>query len=79
MNRGSSVVTHLADVSRPQAPLLARNYRASDLAAGQHIRGTKLNLGSERRIARQANQCIGSVESDTDKINLKGSVHNGFS
>ena len=70
-----AIVTQFSDISSPEAPLLARSHCTGNLAARQDFRGMKFNLGSDRGIVRETNQGIGSVESDSDKVNLRRLVH----
>ena len=75
VSHGGAVVADFADVPGSQAPLLTRSDRGSNLAARQNIRGAKFYLGSERGVVRQENQHVGSVEPDTDNVNLGGCRH----
>src|SRR5713101_511836 len=72
MERCGAVVTDLAHVARAQAPLLASNHRGGDLAAGQHFRGSKFDLGPARGIVRDGNQRVSGVEPHADDVKLGG-------
>jgi hypothetical protein len=68
MNSGRGVITDLADVARPQSPLLARRHRRRNLAARQYVRRANLDFRSQGGVMRQADQSVGCVEPDTHKV-----------
>src|SRR5882762_2340262 len=70
MEFGRAVVPDLAHVASAQAPLLAGNHGGSDLAAREHLRGSKFYFGPARGIVRDGNESIGSVEPHADNIKL---------
>lgn len=74
---GGDVVADFADVTRAQAPLPAGNHGGGDLAAGQHFRGTKFDLGPARGIVRDRNERVGGVETDADNIHFGRIRHEG--
>ena len=79
VNCGGAVVADLADIAGAQTPLLAGGDRGCDLSARQDVGGTKFDFGSQRGIVRQTNQRVGSIQSDTDQVNLGRWIHDGFS
>ncbi len=70
VNRCGAVVAHLADVTRAQSPLLASHHGGGDLPSRQDLRGTKLHLGSARRIVSNGDKRVGGVEPHADNVNL---------
>jgi hypothetical protein len=79
VNRGSAVITDLADITSPQTPLLAGGNGSGHLPARQDVGRAKFDFGSEYGIVRKANQHVGSIQSDTDQVNLGQWIHDGFS
>ena len=79
VNRGSTVITDLADIASAQTPLLACGNGSCHLPARQDVGGAKFDFGSECRIVRKTNQHVGSIQSDTDQVNLGQWIHDGFS
>jgi len=75
MKRCAAVVPDFADVACAQSPLLARDDRAGNLAAGQQIGGTELHFRSARRILRDGDQRVRRVESYADNVNLGRILH----
>src|SRR5260370_30987855 len=77
MELGGDVVPDLAHVVRAQAPLLTGNHCGGDLAAGQHLRGSKFDFGAARGIVRDGNQRVGGVEPDADHVQVGKIGHEG--
>jgi len=75
MKRCGVVVAEAAYVSRLQAPLLAGDDGACDLAAGEDVRGAELNLGAGEGIAGEGDYCVRGIEPDADQVDLRQFRH----
>jgi hypothetical protein len=70
VNGAGCVVTNLTHIASPQTPLLTGGDGGCDLSAREEIGGAKFDFGSVRGMVRKTNQHVGSIQSDTDQVNL---------
>src|SRR5882757_3032528 len=70
VNHGRAIVADFADVAGFKPPLPACGNCRCDLTTGQNVGRTKFHLGSQHRVVWDQNQHVGSIESNTDQINL---------
>src|SRR5438552_14681910 len=77
MERRGAVVPNFAHVARTQTPLPTGNHGSSELATGQHFRGTEFDFGAARGIVRDGNQRVRGVEPDADYIHFSQIRHKG--
>src|SRR5216683_1624219 len=64
------VVANFPHVPREQSPMRASRNRGSHLPPRQNMRIMKRHLRPPRRILRQRNQSIGSIQPNSNQINL---------
>ena len=70
MQSGGVIVANFADIACAQSPGLAGDHGGGDLASGEDVGRTELDLGAGGRELVNGNERVGSVEADTDDVNF---------